>query len=789
MRVRRNANDEKIARGELLQELGKKGITLPESDIQFLEENNLVQVNVPVKKGEAPTQAMFRWETLFRSDKIVSPVEAEADKRICIVEPPRKLREKMLAGGRILMKDLHEKELEACATFYGENTKISKEDWLPASLDEHTQDFRDFINSINDPNGFFNVAYYHKFHLYRQQAQQWEREYQPPDMPDPEYRRREMERCRENSLYGLNRSLELKEASATGMSKYIATRAHEILLYLLDCGYSMDIAKARQIAFTTTICGWAMLKAMYNRNFIAKYISEDKEKAEATINDKLKYPFGKLAQWMRPHVDNDWLGGLFFGRKVAKGVTEGNNSIIEVVAAKQTAVASSTPTVTLVDEIGQIDSIQDIESDVEPTLYGYNPKTQKQELMRQYVQWGTGGYMNGRAGVAFQGVFLTHLTKWRESSRATIIPLFFNCWWRPGFSREQYDDKYKEAYSGTGPEAEKKKTKFHQAYPITLDDVFKTGGNKLVPEEWINERLRHIEAKGQLASAMYGYFEPVYDESRHSDEGSDVPFKIVGANFVPCESNDKRVTTCILDNRRPWRNRYYQGTDPIASKSGLSNMASVIWDKHWNTPVAVVNCRHQGDPRKDFLQVMLLGMYYDIEGKGAVKELIEANIGAAYEEYKRNKGLAKSLVWESELPESLQSKRNTAVIGIDNKGLRNDHIITWMRNVFLTYGNNIWIPVFFEQLKNFVEKIKEMTTVWEPIDKRINRDDTLFALTYSYICSMCFTNRMPEAIESTSSTKVVKEYKLVRGADGRLTRQLVRKKVNVLRPEYVATGI
>lgn len=789
MKVRRTVLDAEQARTDLLRGLQEKGITLPESDVQFLEKNNLAQVSVSenVDKPEEKTEVVFRWETLFRNDKVVSPVEFEADKRVAIVEPHRKLREKMLVNGRILMKDFYEDELKQCSTFHGQNTKITKADWMPEELDIHTPEFKAWIDSISQPEGFLNTTYYHRFHLYVQQARQWEREYQPPEMEEKAWRRREMERCRENSLFGLNRYLELKEASVSGMKKYVATKAHEIILYLLDCGYSMNIAKARQIAFTTTICGWSMLNTMYNRDYIIKYISEDVPKAEATIADKLKYPFGKLSKWMRPHVDNDWLGGLFFGKKESKGVVTGNHSIVEVVAPTQTPTASSTPTVTLVDERGQIDNNQKIESDTEPTLYGFNPKTGLQQLMRMFVGWGTGGEMRGKAGVGFKNSYADTLKKWKAGGRVFMIPLFFNTWWRPGMTMALYDQLYKEAYSAEGSDAEVKRIRFHQSYPIKLDDVFKIGGTKLVSDEWLDKRVKDIEAKGAQAAVTYGYFEPIYDTSKPAEEGSDVPFKITGANFVPCEQDDPAVTAIILDNRRPWRNRYYQGTDPISSKSGLSEIASVIWDAHWSTPVAVVHCRHQGNPHKDFLQVMLMGLYYDIEGKGGVKELIEANIGTTYEEYKRNKGYGKSLVWESELPPSLQTRGNTTLIGVDNKGLRNDLIIGYMRNIFLTFGNNIWISIFFEQLNTFVEKIKDTlqaTVTWEPIDKRLNRDDTLFALTYAYICSQCYTTRKPEPIETTSSTKTVIKHRPVRQPDGSVVVKPVRIKKQVIRPDY-----
>jgi hypothetical protein len=252
------------------------------------------------------------------------------------------------------------------------------------------------------------------------------------------------------------------------------------------------------------------------------------------------------------------------------------------------------------------------------------------------------------------------------------------------------------------------------------------------------------------------------------------------------KKGDHGVTAIIFDNRRPWKNRYYQGTDPISSKSGQSDMASVIWDAHWMCPVALIMCRHQGDPRKDFLQTLLLGLYYDVTGEGPVPELVEANIGGAYVEYKTNKGFEKSLILESQLPDSLISARNSVGVGIDNKQLRNDLIITQMRNILHTYGFKIFIPVIWVQARTFVEKIKGVQTIWEPIDKRINRDDVLFGLTYSYICYLCYAHKTPYEIEDKTSTKPVMQWKVTRQKDGSLKGKFVRKTVQNLRPDVGA---
>lgn len=783
MAKHRSQKESEAGRLDLLRKLYEKGITLPPSDLSSLVEAGLVEAAPALEPDE-------EIEIDFSSPRRFTPLAVVADRHLRIVSAKDEAtRKRIIQPLRITTPAGIEEDDKNCVIHFGRRTNITKSDWMPDSLEEHTPEFRAWINSINDPEGFFNSAQYHKFDLYVQQAQQWLTEYQDLMDDDEEFRYRELERMDENSLFALDRYLKLKEASSKGMTDYRATKAHKIILYLLDCGYSANIAKARQVAFTTTICAWCLLRAMLNMDFNAKYISENEDKAIRTFQDKIKYPYSRLPKWAQAKVNNDQSTVFVFGDKKGKGIIEGNNSVIEVIAPTQTAVASSTPTITLVDEEGQIDTVQDIRSDVIPTMKGYNPKTRRQEVLRQMWGWGTGGYMNSTAGMAFHSVFMGDMESWLSGGPCLIIPLVFNVWYRPGWNKQDQDDAHRVAYSVTGAEAETAQIRFHQANPVTLDDIFKISGVKLIPDNSIKEGLRRIdEQKSKMERAGspfydYGYFEPIYDTSTPAHEGSDVPFKITGSIFIPCDKLDTRCSVCIFDHPKQWKNRYYQGTDPIASDSGTSLMASCIWDAHWNSPVAIVNYR-TSDYREACMQVMLLGMYYDTEGKGAVPELLEANIGTAYREYKTNKGLLKTLLYESQLPDSLQSSHSSINVGIDNKGLRNRQIVTYMKNIFLTYGHRVWIRLFYEQLEYFVEKMKGTSTAWGPIDVRVNKDDALWALTYAYICSMCYMGRLPQEIPSRKGAVVPQKKKLLRGADGTLTWQMQKKSFNQRMQQY-----
>lgn len=771
MAAKRTVQQSDIAKLELLFDLYGKGVNIGDKNIQKLKAAGFIDSDNGdlVAKSEDGKSVKLSVGKII-GDNVISNKSIYADKRISIIYTDKKAEE------RFLTPALFDKAISSNAVFSG-SQNITSDMWKPHSRIVHTQEFIDWINSVNTEEGFFNSIDYKPFNMYCKQAQMWLDDTTPDSMNEEEileWRIRENDRCSQNSLYALDKYGEIKEENVDGMKYYKAAKGHKVLLYLLDCGYSLDITKARQVAFTTTICLWALCRAAFHKNVGIKYISEDLNKAKVTAEDKIKYPYGRMPSWLKPDVKNDNILQFFFGKKDKKGETTGNNSSIDVMGPGKTKIASTTPTVTLIDEIGNISDLNDMLSDLLPTMYGYNTKTQQQELMRQIVMWGTGGYMD-KAGVALHAIFMSHWEAWKEKRfESGIIPLFMNTWWRPGMTKERYNQLKDEAYSAQGPKAAGFRIRFHQSFPLTLEDVFLSGGNTLAPLEFIQSNLDRIAQGGEKVACEYGYFEPIYDLDNPAHEGSDVPFNIKGANFIPVRFGDDRATTVIFLHPKKWANRYYQGTDPIASDNGHSKMASAIWDSYFSMPVAVMNYR-SNNYRYAYLQTVLLGLYYGTDpSQQATPELVEANIGAAYREYKENKGLERSLVLGSELPLTLQTRSGSVHVGVDNKGLRNKIIIDYMKQVFDSFGDRIWMPIFFNQLKTFVCKIIGRSEVWEPQDKRYNWDDALFALTYSYICASCYAHRITESLEGSAQERKTKSsltgFRLIRDESGALRR-------------------
>ena len=92
-----------------------------------------------------------------------------------------------------------------------------------------------------------------------------------------------------------------------------------------------------------------------------------------------------------------------------------------------------------------------------------------------------------------------------------------------------------------------------------------------------------------------------------------------------------------------------------------------------------------------------------------------------------------------------------------------------------------FIKVIFDQLSTFVNKITAAgKETWEPHNKLLHYDDALDAVTYAYICKLCYPNRNPIKQESEHMRTKVR-HKLVRQKDGTLIRKRVRELVKETR--------
>lgn len=769
---------------DFLYDLYKQGIEIGNDNIALLKKHKRIKEEAPQKKEPLlpvdninTSLLKFSTEASQKTDTLIDIVESSG---------PATTNHEIFSDN----------ELESRRKLYGHKFEgrdhdIRKEEWMPKSTTEHEEDFIDWINSINNLGFKFKINY-RKFSLYCQQAYTWLQENKSPtDFDDDDeredFKQEELRRCDINSLYFLNKYVYYKEGdSESGREKYVARPVHEVMAYLDDCGYSVGIAKGRQIAATTTLMALDVKDVIFKPNHFMKFITEDVDKAEEIFEDKLKFAFSQLPAWMRPNVLNERDNLFKIGYKQEKGKKEGVGSKIEISAPKRTAIAGGAPQKVKIDEAGNIGVLGIMIGNLRPTMMWFNPVTKKIEIKRRLWFWGTGGEMD-KGGKAFETELMTIMNQWKEGDYSScIIPLFFDWTCRPGATQEDYDREKRVAYAkgqnNQDPDAKKHITEFHQTWPTSISDVFRTSAVTLVDEEYIEAALKRIQeekAKNNFQLHQSGYFEPIFDTNIVTAEGSDVPYKIIGSNFVPTEDIDRRATTTIfMHPKEGWYNRYFKGTDPIDTDTGASKMASTVWDKYYKCPVAILNWRTK-DYEQVFLQSLLLNLYYDTSNiKKGIPELVESNRGTSYTQYVKYKGYEDFLVLNYQLPMALQNKSTiNEGVGIDNKGIRNDMIINNIHASTKAFGSNYYFELYFEQLKTFTCIIsKTGKHMWGPVNKKHYNDDVLFATGFSYICAeQCFPELQPIDFRKESAKHVVGR-KLVRDKNLKLKRVTYKKK-------------
>lgn len=673
---------------------------------------------------------------------------------------------------------------QVISAIYEGKSEIFTRDWIVKDRINHNQDFVDWIDSIN--MAYPNIKPYKKFNLYCQQAEDWYSDnssitdYNTIEEQEL-YMIQEFDRCSDNTYYFVLKYGYMKEGdSDAGRVKYNITDRHlhqRILFFLYDSGYSLMIGKPRQGGYTTAFGFCAVKSTVFQSNHFVKYIAQSQQKTVEIFEDKIKYVFSQLPEWMKPLVSNDRDQLFKLGKKEKKGDVSGINSKIEVVPPDKNAINGGAPQKVFVDEIGMIGILTEMINEARPALFWINPNTKIFEMKRQLILFGTGGATDLGKG-AFEREWGRVYGLWNDRNfESGIIPLFFN--WRTRVTDEEYNSEKKYYYGGGRSSSENidletSKIQFHQHYPSNPSDMFLTTVKTLINRDIIENMLNTIRYIPHEEKAVYGYMQPIFD-TNSPVENQDVPYKIVGSEFIPCDPNDDLCTTIIKDMPDyNFRNRYYQGTDPISNDTGVSKMASAIFDSHKNTISALVNFRRQNDPKSSFLQCALLGMFYDPTRMIGVPELLEYNIGLAYSEYLLSKGIDQRLIYNTELPDIFATGANH--IGIKNYGGHTKYIIYKMNELFGTYGELILIEQFWNQLKTFICKpTQKGGETWEAIDKRYFYDDALFAATYAYIASLCYPERVPTNLNDDSVQK--KKYQWVKQYDENYNLKLVRTTV------------
>jgi len=432
------------------------------------------------------------------------------------------------------------------------------------------------------------------------------------------------------------------------------------------------------------------------------------------------------------------------GKRVKGGV----GSTFDVVTPKSDAINGGSPNLVLIDEMGLIPMLGRIMNEGRPTLFKYDQKTDKIVPTRQLIAWGTGGE-NEKANAVFESEWNAAKQAWKDKDYDYgIIPVMFDKWAREGITQDFLDKEQKRYYSKTGPDKLISRSQYHQHYPTTDEDMFISSSETLISIDEINAHLSRCYLIRENEKPRYGYFEPIYNTNQPNNEDQYLPYKLIGSRFRQTSGwDDPRTTSCIImpyDSK--WANRNFQGTDPVNSETGHSNMASSVWDAVEGGLAGFVNWRSD-KPKEHYIQCMLLNIYY-----GQPVELLEMNIGSEYNEYNEVKKMDKRFMSNMLLPPHMQTPSKN--IGIHNNAGTAKFIVTTMLEMILAYGENINAIEFWMQLKKFVKKTSQAgKSRYQAEDLRYHFDDLLFSTTFSYLCAVCNAHKKPIAQEDVQQKK------------------------------------
>lgn len=672
--------------------------------------------------------------------------------------------------------------------WYKDNNVYDNRYWKPKSVIFHDDDFWQWINSITF--GFVHQKIYYKpFEIYKAQAQYYvDNARNPYDTDNLELKREiimeEYAKIDCNTLYFANKYSKVKEGSSrSGKIDYVSKEHNAIIFFLLDCGYSFIFGKPRQIFATTTIGIYINKKLITQENFYMKFITEDDKTGMEILDDKVKTAYGFLPVWMRPQVSRDYIKGFRLGKKLDKGEYALPNSRIEVVPPSKTAVNGGSPQIVFVDEVGNVPDLIPMVLEARPTMYIDKNQDGDLQIVRQLCLWGT-GVSDNRGKNAFQSLWTNTLDFWerKDFKSAIFVPLFFS--WHARCGQEVYDSELKSYTNGErkefdGMSSDEQLSIFHMHYPSHWRDMFAMASNKLVPRKVIEDNLTRIRNMAVKDRPIPGVFEPIYDYTTPYDDNIGVPYRIIGAKFIPQDDflGDEFIPSVFMQSKpeRGWKNRYYKGTDPIMTDAGNSLFASTVWDRVKLEPACIMNYRKSYDPKAAYVQSLLMALYYDTENEIlpiGCPELVENNIGTNYVDYCQLLGYGKNLVYNAELQPELRG--GNAMWGINTKAHRKQVAVSKLNECIMTYNGNINNAAVFNQLDTYVPVVKATGISYEPVDKRLYHDDILDSIAFAYICAQTYSHRNPEKVDKEAKEFSKPKTRLLRDKNGMLYRDYVR---------------
>ena len=660
---------------------------------------------------------------------------------------------------------------------------IKVQDYWPKGCPEKLpKGFQEFIMSSWDR--FDSITAYEPFYVYCEQARRWGEEKATAESFTRfsqewiDYCLKDIDRCRQNHLYALDRHLWIKDDSQpSGQRKYKASTPQALLCFLKNLKLSYVILKGRQAAITSTEMALAAVRAKVLRSYKGTIVTDDVEVTGKNIfEDKFWNSSQRMPWWFQAkHVPHKSSLRVMYDFEAGKGKANSKRSTSEfgVLSGKDTqTINGTTPTDLYIDEGQNVSTLAKIVDERRPTQLAVVDGIMR--VFRASYIWGTGSSSDKGKGA------LEDLYKQLKNSVAAghetdgWVVLFFDAFCRPYMSKDIYFKEYRK-YVGDGfketkgRSVEEKKAMFASHYPMSDEDAFTRNENGIVPMIWVKKNLDRITGK-YPGGPDKGRFFPIYEKADVMPKGLHQPYRIKGVEFRKAELIDLHAPVSMFRDREDGMiDNYIQGTDPIQSEVGQSYMASTImaasafrFEKEGvkynvQAPVCIVNGRTP-NPKDIFLQTKLMGMYYANHGQTACPELVEYNQGHNYLEYIHSPflNMQDSLMLRAELPTGYSVGSQT--YGIDMKEQVKSRLHIDLLELNQALSDNIWFREYFLQLKNMEHEENGKSNKWGTKDTRRFYDDLVMSMVLAYVAMKYkYAGTMPKKIGTSMAPEYVSE--------------------------------
>lgn len=703
---------------------------------------------------------------------------------------------------------------------------IKREDWRPedvcdpnVELDEQWLEF--YLSHI--PR-FDKLIPYEEFFLYIEQAARWHEETKDLDvgtMDEVEAREfalNEGARIEQNKLYGLNRYIRIQEDLYPEGRKYESGTPQAFLAFLYDRGNDILLLKGRQAAITTTMMAIIVLDMFCKKDFRTVLLTDDKIKTGMGILDsKVQATVQLLPTMFTQELEEDgtlWHKEgvtLSFETADTKMDRRRNASHLTLMSSNDSqAVNSKTPTVTLYDEVQNIELFRKIRKEVSPTqIAEVNGRHIK---VRQQIAWGTGSSNDRGKGVFQEDWFGMYNALKDGKPTGGWLALFFDWTCRPKFTAQSYiNERRKELADHSGDE-ESGLAIFYSHYPSDPMDSFMARHNGIVPPQYVKKNRDMLRNMPDHLRPVVGMFKPIYQFYGPEDKTPVRQRKLIGAEFIDLETLVSRgvpmqqaIKACMVQMfMRPDNNyiaRYFQGTDPIQSATGRSQFSSAIWDRfgiessgccgtehpHLHPTVAcIINGRTQ-DPEEMYLQAACMSIHYRNHGQAACRELVERNQGQNYIAFKQLPWINHSaaMVMATELKDEYNTGKGSPEVGFWMDTASKATLLSDLERIYYTYGHNIKFADFHSQFAEIevVENDNKRKTFGTRDYDKFN-DDIVIAIGLSKICADSVGRGRPEKFGGLNAPKEKVRTALRRVPNGMGGTSLVQVQ-EVYTPKYV----